>query len=140
MDARKIIEGSWRLDLWEAEGQRWLAPEAHGRFILRDGVVTFMASRPAEGGRYGRYAYGRYEVSETTWSYGYEHDTMVHETTAGTRISHDLPWTGLRPFSIASSAKQLRLASRDGPYELTFDADRMFYFESGQLIRAWTRL
>jgi hypothetical protein len=39
------------------------------------GLLSLWASGPASQGSYARYAYGRYELTETTWSYGYLYDT-----------------------------------------------------------------
>jgi len=140
MNPKELIEGSWRLDLWLAEGRQWNAPDAHGRFILRDGTVIFMAQRPSPRGTYSRYAYGRYELTETNWSYGYLHDTIIRESEAGTEISHDLPWTGFRSFTIDHGSSSLQLDSQKGNYRLIFEASRFSYFEAERLVRAWTRL
>jgi len=140
MDPMNAIEGSWQLDLWADEGRQWKAPEAHGRFVLRDGIVIFMGQRPALRGTYARYAYGRYELTEATWSYGYLHDTILRETDAGTDISRELPWTGLRTFNLMRRGSRTELFSQDEMYRLIYEGDRFFYFEADQLVRAWTRI
>ena len=118
MSPKDIIEGSWRLDLWDDEGRQWKSPEACGRFVLRDGIVIFMAQRPSLRGSYARYAYGQYALTETTWSYGYLHDTIVRETEAGIAISRDLPWNGLRTFNLMKQGSRTELISGDGTYKL----------------------
>ena len=140
MSPKDIVEGSWRLDLWDDEGRQWKSPEAHGRFVLRDGVVIFMAQRPSLRGSYARYAYGQYELTETTWSYGYLHDTIVRETEAGIAISRDLPWNGLRTFNLMKQGSRTELSNGDGRYRLAYEGNRLFYFETDRLVRAWTRI
>jgi hypothetical protein len=140
MSLEDIVEGSWQLDLWNAEGHQWKLPDAHGRFVLRDGVVIFMAQRPSLQGKYTRYAYGRYELTDTTWSYGYLHDTILRETETGIDISRDLPWEGLRIFNIVRHATGAQLSCEGGMYKVTYEADRLFYFEAERLVRAWTRI
>jgi hypothetical protein len=140
MNPKSVIEGSWHLDLWADEEREWKPPDAHGRFVLRDGVVIFMAQRPSPRGSYARYAYGRYELTETTWSYGYLHDTILHETDTGIKISRELPWSGLRTFNIGRHGSRIQLNSEDENYRLVYEDDRFFYFEAARLIRAWTRI
>jgi hypothetical protein len=131
------MEGSWQLEQWAAEGRVWPAPECHGRFMLRDGVVVFHATRPAATGpgTYARYAYGYYRFEGNAWSYGYHHDTSD-----GVSVSHDFPWQGLRTFLCASQDPTLRLVSPDEHYALEFSEKRFDYIERGQLVRSWTRL
>lgn len=141
MDARAVMEGVWRLDLWDDGETEWQWPSAKGRFILRDNVVIFMASRPlADGGTYSRHAYGVYAYEDGRWAYGYDYDLCLWESAQSIRANHDLSWDGLKSFAIEERPPQLMLSTDDGRYRLVFEGHRMLYFEDETLIRAWSKV
>lgn len=139
-DARRIIEGTWQLQEWDVAGSVLRPPQADGRFSLHDNVVIFAGQWKLAGTTHSRYAYGRYSFGEETWSYEYDHDTVVDETSTGAKVTHDLPWRGARTFSISVGDGKVLLDNEGGLRQLIWSADHFLYVENGRPIRKWTKV
>ena len=68
---RDLIEGSYELIEW-TDGDLTLKPPAiSGRYVIRDGVVTWVVHKNAGGKELTNANLGSYQLTATTFSYGY---------------------------------------------------------------------
>lgn len=68
---RDLIEGSYELIEW-TDGDVTLKPPAiSGRYVIRDGAVTWVVHKSHDGKMLTNANFGRYQFGAATFSYGY---------------------------------------------------------------------
>jgi hypothetical protein len=141
-DIRAVLEGTWTLEEWHAEGEIMRPPKMTGRWMVHDGVV--MAVRHFDGPKSfeSTGAWGAYRITATEWIYGYERSEDATGPTAAEaklRVRVTLP-VPMQAWKIRREGSKLILDSEnslrwefDGPW-LTL------YAASGQIIRKYRKV
>ncbi len=141
-DVGSVLEGTWDLEEWHAEGQIMRPPQMTGRWMVHDGVVMAVRHRDGPKSFESTAAYGEYRITATEWIYGYARSEDMTGPTASearmrVRVTVPVPmvaWKIKREGSkvILEREKSIRWEF-DGPVFNLFGAD-------GQLIRKYRRL
>jgi hypothetical protein len=141
-DLRAVLEGTWELEEWHAEGQIMRPPQMTGRWMVHDGVVMAIRHRDGPKSFESTAAYGAYRITATDWIYGYARSEDTTGPTASeakmrVRVTEPVPmlaWKITREGSkvILAREKSIRWEF-DGPVFNLFGAD-------GQLIRKYRKV
>ena len=141
-DLRAVLEGSWELEEWHADGHIMRPPHMTGRWMVHDGVVMAIRHRDGPTSFESTAAYGAYKITETEWIYGYERSEDTTGPTAAeakTRVRVTVPipmqaWTIRREGSkvFLERAKSIRWEF-DGPLFTLYSAD-------GHVLRVYRRV
>jgi hypothetical protein len=141
-EIRKVLEGTWTLEEWHAEGAVMRPPEMTGRWMVYDGVVIAVRHRNGPKTFESTAAYGEYRITDSEWIYGYERSedtrgTSPADAKLNVRVTKPVPmlaWKILRDGSkvILHREKSIRWEF-DGPIFTLFGAD-------GQIIRKYRKL
>jgi hypothetical protein len=141
-DLRAVLEGTWELEEWHADGEIMRPPEMTGRWMVHDGVVMAIRHRDGPKSFESTAAYGEYRITATEWIYGYarsEDATGFSANDAKMRVRVTVPvpmlaWKIKRDGTkvILEREKSIRWEF-DGPVFDLFGAD-------GQLIRKYRKL
>jgi len=137
---RAAIEGTWVLEEWRVDGFVLRPPMATGRMSFHDNVIMITGTGKRGDRTRSFYAYGSYEVGESTWSYGYQEYVAVREAQSTVSIARDLPWKGLRQFQARIEENKLILDFEGGNARIVISGDDFAYNETGTLVRRWTRI
>jgi hypothetical protein len=141
-DIRQVLEGTWTLEEWHAEGAIMRPPEMTGRWMVHDGVVMAIRHRNGPKSFESTAAYGEYRITDTEWIYGYEQSDDARGPSAAeakrtVRVTRPIPmlaWKIVRRGSkvFLEREKSIRWEF-DGPIFTLYGAD-------GQIIRKYRRL
>lgn len=141
-EIRQVLEGTWTLEEWHAEGAVMRPPEMTGRWMVYDGIVIAVRHRNGPKTFESTAAYGEYRITDSEWIYGYERSEDARGTSAAdaklnVRVTKPVPmlaWKILRDGSkvILHREKSIRWEF-DGPIFTLFGAD-------GQIIRKYRKL
>lgn len=88
-DLRSKIEGTYELIEWDDAGVKLLPPQVAARYIIRDGKVTWISHKNANGKLMSNALYGDFVLSENTFAYGYGEWLEVVVEDGQTRVSRD---------------------------------------------------
>jgi hypothetical protein len=141
-EIRKVLEGTWTLEEWHAEGAIMRPPEMTGRWMVYDGIVIAVRHRNGPKSFESTAAYGEYRITDTEWIYGYERSEDLRgpsaaEAKLNVRVTKPVPmqaWRILRDGSkvILQREKSIRWEF-DGPVFTLFGPD-------GQIIRKYRKV
>ena len=137
---RSNVEGVYALVEWHLGDRILRPPDIDGRFVLRDGVAVVMIrnwSDPASKVTTARF--GKYTLESAIFAYGYDDDTVVTETTSGTKVTHR-PAEAMRAFTVSSEADGVHLRRTEGQIEFFFSREGLIYSENGKALRVWRRI
>ena len=88
-DLRSKIEGTYELIEWDDAGVKLQPPQVAARYIIRDGKVTWISHKNANGKLMSNALYGDFVLSENTFAYGYGEWLEVVIEDGQTRVSRD---------------------------------------------------
>jgi hypothetical protein len=141
-ELRAVLEGTWELEEWHAEGEIMRSPQMTGRWMVHDGVVMAIRHRDGPKSFESTAAYGEYRITSTEWIYGYarsEDATGPSASDSKMRVRVTVPvpmlaWQIKRDGTkvILEREKSIRWEF-DGPVFNLFGAD-------GQLIRKYRKI
>jgi hypothetical protein len=141
-ELRAVLEGTWELEEWYAEGEIMRPPQMTGRWMVHDGVVMAIRHRDGPKSFESTAAYGEYRITSTEWIYGYarSEDTTgpsASDSKMRVRVTVPVPmlaWKVKRDGTkvILERENSIRW-EYDGPVFNLFGAD-------GQLIRKYRKL
>jgi hypothetical protein len=136
-----VIEGIYALQQWWVDGEILVPPQVEGRFVLREGsVLAFLHNRTATLPRYSGTLFGRYRLSADTFAYGYDDALMLNHAVDGIGVGEQVPWSGMREFSVETQDDAVYIRSRTGAEEFRFSAEGFVYSENSRPLRRWRRL
>lgn len=88
-EIRSKIEGTYELIEWDDAGVKLTPPEVAARYIIRDGKVTWISHKNANGKLMSNALYGDYVMGENVFAYGYGEWLEVVVEEGQTRVSRD---------------------------------------------------
>ena len=136
-----MIGGVYRIGSWfEDDGQELHPPLAHGRYVLVDGqVVSSLFKTDADGTRSIQALYGRYEIEEGLFSYGYDFGTLTTSRPDGTTETTETGSVDPMRYAATREGDAVRLSMDDGRRGFLVTTAEMRFFDNGQLRRIWER-
>lgn len=141
-DIRRVLEGTWTLEEWHADGQIMRPPEMTGRWMVYDGIVMAIRHRNGPKNFESTAAYGEYRITADEWIYGYERseDTLgpnPDEAKMRVRVTKPVPmqaWKIVRKGSMVVLEREKGLRWEfDGP-------DFTLYSPNGQILRKYRKV
>ena len=78
--AKKVMDGTWRLEEWVVDGEAMRPPQVDGRLSHHNGIIMIMMSWTRPGVRKFFYGYGAYTFGDGTWSYAYDRYVAFADT------------------------------------------------------------
>ena len=143
---RDLIEGSYELIEW-TDGSVTLTPPAiSGRYVIRDGVVTWVVHK-SSGGRELTNAYlGSYKLTETTYSYGYGNRFTFSSDGQSFKVDRqsppgfeDMMLPRMREFSLTEEGGVLRAGYKSARFE--FSPEGLTYVDDiSKAVRKYRRI
>ena len=122
-ELRRVLEGTWTLVEWPAEGTVMRPPEAGGRWMVRDGIVLAVRFRNGPKSFESSADYGEYKFTDTEWSYGYERNQLAQGPSAAeakTTIQLTQP-IKMRTYKITHEGAKVILRATDNASRWEFD-------------------
>jgi hypothetical protein len=141
-ELRAILEGTWELEEWHAEGQVMHPPEMTGRWMVHDGVVMAIRHRDGPKSFESTAAYGAYRITATEWIYGYERSEETTGPTASdaklrVRVTVPIP---MLAWKIKREGSKVFL-EREKSIRWEFDGPVFtLYAPDGQVLRKYRKL
>jgi hypothetical protein len=95
----KCMEGVYALEEFGKDGVVYRSPQVSGRYMVLNGAVFWIFhDRTQESKQTSTAAFGHYTISEGAYAYQYDDYTVYTHTDAGTSVSRQPPWEGMRPY------------------------------------------
>ncbi len=131
-EIRAKIEGTYELTEWDDAGVKLTPPEVAARFVIRDGKVTWIAHKNADGKMVSNAQYGDYVLGESVFAYGYGEWLEVIVEDGKTYVSREpkpdlksLTLPTMRTFTLTLDKGVVRAVA--GPASFEFRDDGMDY-------------
>ncbi len=128
---KSLIEGSYNLVEW-VDGDTQLSPPAvSARFIIKDGIVTWIANKSVGGDQLSFSGIGAYKITPTTFSYGYSAYAIANRTNGVSDVklqeagSPDMILPKMRAFDLVNMGKDIKAIN--GERFWLFSEDGMTY-------------
>ena len=137
-EIRRAVEGTWVLEEWHIDGQVLRPPEVDGRRSNRDGVHIFIVNRHSNHLEYSQVGYGRYEIDQGSWSYGYERMERSNRPVDGpveNTVTRD-PLV-LRPYTARREGTKVILTGPNPADVREYDGPVLTLRRDGQITRRW---
>ena len=136
-DLRAVLQGTWQLEEWHADGKILKPPQADGRWSLHDGVVIFVLHRADSAD--SSVGYGEYKMDAGTWAYRYTRMQRTSGPLAGPVTMSVTPPGEFRSFAIKRGpGGKVTLDSPDAQHE--YEGPFFTLRQKGQIVRKWRRI
>lgn len=141
-ELRALIGGVYRIAAWyEDDGEELHPPLAHGRYVLVDGqVVSSLFKTDSDGGSTVQALYGRYEIDDGAFSYGYDFGTLITTRPDGAMETIEIGSDGLMRFGATFEGDAVRLWTEDRRLGFLVTPGEMQFFDYDRLRRIWQRV
>jgi hypothetical protein len=138
-ELHSLIGGVYSIAAWyEDDGEEVRPPLAHGRYVLIDGqVVSSLFKTNSDGSKSVQALYGRYEIEDGAFSYGYDFGTLVAARRDGAMEMTETGPIQLMRFAATREGDAVRLWSDDKTRGFRVTPGMMQFFENGRLRRIW---
>jgi hypothetical protein len=136
-----MIGGVYRITAWyEDDAEQVRPPLAHGRYVLVDGqVVSSLFKTDSDGSVSIQALYGRYEIEDGAFSYGYDFGTLIITRPGGATEMTEIGSNGLMRFVATHEGDAVRLWTDDRHLGFRVTPGVMEFFDNGHLRRVWQR-
>src|SRR5262249_32829975 len=95
----RCIEGVYALEEFRKDGVVYRSPQVAGRYMILNGAVFWIFhDRTQQSNQTSNAAFGHYTITEGAFAYQYDDIAVYTDTDAGTSVSRQLPWEGMRPY------------------------------------------
>ena len=116
-------------------------PAADGRWTLTGGtVVSLLLKRAPDGSGQTIALFGRYEIEDGAFSYGYDGGSMFMQRPGGIGDPYPVPFGEVRRYEARREGSRIVLAMADGTAEFRIEGDFVEYCEAGKIMRRWRRI
>jgi hypothetical protein len=123
-DVKGCIEGVYVLEEFKKDGEVFRPPQVAGRYVVLNGVVLFIFhDRTQASKQTSNTGFGTYTVSSTAYAYHYDDYAMYTHTSAGTSVSRQPPWDGMRPFTLVLEGDEMHLRNADARQDFLCSPD-----------------
>ena len=128
---KSLIEGSYNLVEWVDGDTQLSPPTVSARFIIKDGIVTWIANKAVGGDQLSFSGIGAYKITPTTFSYGYSAYAIANRTNGVSDVklqeagSPDMILPKMRAFDLVNMGKDIKAIN--GERFWLFSEDGMIY-------------
>ncbi len=145
-DPRSLIEGSYELIEW-TDGEITLKPPAiSGRYVIRDGGVTWVVHKSQDGKMLTNANFGNYRLTATTFNYGYGNffsmstDGQSYKVTRDAAAPYaDMVLPRMREFSLKEENCIVKASYKSARFE--FSRDGVTYIDDvSKAVRKYRRI
>jgi hypothetical protein len=135
------LKGIYVLEQWNIAGELYSPPQVDGRFVLGDGaIIAILQNRIDPAAHSSATLFGRYRLDANTFAYGYDAASTTLHTPSGVVHNEQVPWQGMREFTVNAAADRVRIVSLAGTEEFIFSRAGFTYAEQGAVLRRWVRI
>jgi hypothetical protein len=129
----RCMEGVYALEEFGKDGVVYRSPQVSGRYMVLNGAVFWIFhDRTQESKQTSTAAFGHYTISEGAYAYQYDDYTVYTHTDAGTSVSRQPPWEGMRPYVPVLESDGLHLRNLDTRQDFFCSPDGLtFTFPQG---------
>jgi len=128
-DIREKIEGTYELIEWDEAGVKLTPPQVAARYIIRDGKVTWISHKHANGKQISNALYGDFVLSESAFAYGYGEWLEVVVDQGQTHMSRD-PKPDMKSLTLPAM-RSMTLTLDNGVVQAIGASTRMEFREDG---------
>ena len=139
-EIRAVLEGTWELEEWHADGEIVRSPQMEGRWMVHDGIVMAIRHRDGPKSFESTAGYGAYKITATEWIYGYERSEDASGPTAAeaklrVRVTKPIP---MQAWKIKREGSKLVLDRENSHWE--FEGRYFTLMSNGQIVRKYRRV
>jgi hypothetical protein len=138
-ELQALIGGVYLIAAWyEDDGEELRPPRAHGRYVVVDGqIVSSLFKTESDGSQSVQALYGRYEIEDGSFSYGYDFGTLTTTRPGGATELSEVGAGPLMRFAATREGDAVRLWTEDRAFGFRITPGVMQFFDRGQLRRIW---
>jgi hypothetical protein len=108
-DVKRCIEGIYLLEEFKKDEEVFRPPQIAGRYVLNGVALFIFHDRTQQSKQTSNIGFGTYTVSSTAYAYHYDDYAMYTHTSAGTSVSRQPPWDGMRSFTLVLEQDEMHL-------------------------------
>jgi hypothetical protein len=109
--------------------------------VLGDGaIIAILQNRVDFAAHSSATLFGRYRLDASTFGYGYDSASTTVHTASGIVHNEQVPWLGMREFTVSAADDRVRIVSLAGSEEFIFSHAGFTYAEKDVVLRRWTRI
>ena len=143
---RDLIEGSYELTEWTDGGVTLTPPAVSGRYVIRDGLVTWVVHKASDGRELTNAYLGSYQLTSTTFSYGYGNRFSFSTDGQSFRVDRqsppgfeDMALPRMREFTLKEEGGVLKASYKSARFE--FSRDGVIYIDDiSKAVRKYRRI
>ena len=147
VDIKNLLEGRYELVFWEQDNLKFEYPKVAGTLIVSYNKISFtLDSNMTEGKTIKIIGWGHYTLSAKKYNYGYFDFKKMTDNGRDIQINKNLPWKGMREYSVSLKGDKLLLTSKTGKQTWKLDKDSLIYTDKEwgedkkKVIRYWKRI
>ena len=139
-EIRSAFEGVYAMASWHDGDAIEYPPVADGRWVLVGGnVVSLLQKHAPDGSGQVIALFGRYEIEDGAFSYGYDGGTFFVQRPGGAGEPYPVPFGEMRRYEARRDGDRVILAMADGTAEFRIEGGFVEYCEAGKVMRRWQR-
>ena len=144
---KNLLEGRYELIFWKQDNLKFEYPKVAGTLVVSHNKISFtLDSNMTEGKTIKIIGWGHYTLTTKKYNYGYFDFKKMTDDGRDLQINKNLPWKGMREYSVSIKGDKLLLNSKTGKQTWTLDKDSLIYTDKEwgedkkEVIRYWKRI
>lgn len=146
-DIKTLLEGRYELVYWKQDNLKFNYPEVAGTLVVKNNQISFtLDNNMKEDETTKIIGWGNYNLSIYEYNYGYFDFKKMTDTGIDIKVNKDLPWKGMRKYSVLLKDDKLVLTSSTGKQIWKLDKKSLTYTDKEwgadkkRVIRYWKRI
>ena len=146
-DIKVLLEGRYELVYWKQDNFKFHYPKIAGTLVVKDNKISFtLDSNMKENETIKIIGWGNYNLSINEYNYGYFDFKKMTDNGTGIKVNENLPWQGMRKYSVSLKKNKLVLTSSTGKQSWELDNKSLIYTDKEwgtdkkEVIRYWKRI
>ena len=146
-DIKSLLEGRYELVFWEQDNLKFNYPQIAGTLVVKNNKISFtLDSNMKESETVKIIGWGNYNLSVHEYNYGYFDFKKMTDNGIDMKVSENLPWQGMRKYSVLLKNDKLVLTSSTGKQTWELDRKSLIYIDKEwgadkkEIIRYWKRI
>ena len=146
-DIKSLLEGRYELVYWKQDNLKFNYPQIAGTLVVKDYKISFtLDSNMKENESLKIIGWGNYNLSVNEYNYGYFNFKKMTDNGTDMKVNKNLPWQGMRKYSILLKNNKLLLTSSTGKQTWELDKKSLIYTDKEwgtdkkEVIRYWKRI
>ena len=146
-DIKSLLEGRYELVYWKQDNFQFNYPKVAGTLVVKNNQISFtLDNNMKENETIKIIGWGNYKLSTNEYNYGYFDFKKMTDNGIDIKVYKDLPWKGMRKYSISLNNDKLVLTSSTGTQTWELDKKSLIYtdkewgVDKKRVIRYWKRI